>query len=120
MLRTLEAAFEVVLLLAGVAVDRSGFESEVEPATEVELVLVVVEVGRSGFQSEADDPVDRELHRSGFEVAAAIFCIVVGSLSAGLAVDSSVYMSRDTKQQPPRSPVLLPKPVKRPIYNSGP
>jgi hypothetical protein len=35
-------------------------------------------------------------------------------------VDSSVYMSRDTKQQPPRSPVLLPKPVKRPIYNSGP
>jgi hypothetical protein len=85
LLRRLEAAFEVVF--AGVAVDRSGFESEVEPATEVELVLVAAAVGRSGFESEAEDPVDKGLLRSGSGVAAAIICIVVGSLSVGLAVD---------------------------------
>ena len=98
-------------MFAGVVVDRSGFESEVEPATEVEFVLVEAAVDRSRFESEADGPVDRELLRLGRGVVAVTIGIVVGKPSAGLAVDSPVYMSRDTKQQPPRSPVLLPKPV---------
>ena len=109
MLRRLEAAFEVVI--AGVVVDISGFESEAELAIGVELVLVAAAVGRSGFESEVEDPVDRELLRPGRGVAAAIICIAVETLSAGLDADSSVYMSQDTKQQPPRSPVLQPKPV---------
>jgi hypothetical protein len=130
-LRRLEAAFEVS---AGVAVDRSGFEteaepatevelvivavvdrsafeSEAEPATEVELVIVAVVVDRSAFESECEAPVDRELLRSGLEVAAAVICTAGETLSAGLAVESSVHMSRDMKQQPPRSPVLPLKPV---------
>jgi hypothetical protein len=114
LLRRLETAFEIVF--AAVAVDRSGFESEAEPATEVELVLAAAAAGRSGFESEFEDPVDRQLLRLGRGVAVAVFCIAVETLSAGLAVDSPVYMLRDTKQQPPRSPVLLPKPVKRPKY----
>jgi len=109
--RRLESAFEVVF--AGVVVvDRSGFESEAQPETEFELVLVAAAVGRSGFESEFEVPVDR----LGRGVAAAITCIAVETLPADLAVDSSVYMSRDTKQQPPRSPVLLQKPVQRPKH----
>ena len=114
MLRTLETAFEVVFV--GVAVDRSGFESEAEPASEFELVLLEAAVGRSGSESEVEGLVDRELPRLGRGVVAAIICIAVETLSAGLAVDSSVYMSQDTKKQPPRSPILLPKPVQRPKY----
>jgi hypothetical protein len=114
LLRRLEAAFEVVFVV--VVVGRSVFESQAEPATEFELVLVEAAVGRSGFESVVEGPVDRELIRLGRGVAAAIICIAVETLSAGLAVDSPVYMSRDTKQQPPRSPVLLPKPVQRPKY----
>jgi hypothetical protein len=132
LLRRLEIAFEVVF--AVVVVDRSGVESEVEPATELELVLVAVAVGRSGFESEVElvlaaaavgrsgfeseveGPVDRELLRPGRRVVAATICIAVGTLSDGLAVDSSVYTSQDTKQQPPRSPVLPPKPVQRSKY----
>lgn len=84
MLRRLETAFEVVF--AGVVVDRSGFESEAELATEVELVLVAAAVGRSGSESEVEDPVDREFLLLGRVVAAAIICIAVEKLSAGLAV----------------------------------
>jgi len=115
LLRRFEIAFEVVFVV--VVVDRSRSESEAEPVTEFELVLVAAVVGRSGFESGVDGPVDRQLLRLGRRgVVAAIICIVVETLFAGLAVDSSVYKSRDTKQQPPRSPVLLLKPVQRPKY----
>ena len=100
-----------------VAADRSGFESEAEPVTEVELVAPAV--GRSVCVSQVEDPVDRLLPLPGGGPAAAVICTAVETLPAGLAVDSSVYMSQDTKQQPPRSPVLPPKPVQRRKYIQG-
>ena len=101
--------FAVVVV---VVVDSTGFESEAEPATEFELVLVAPAVGRSGFESAFEVHVDRQLLRLGRGVAAAIICIAVETLPA----DPAVYMSLDTTQQPPRSPVLLPKPVQQSKY----
>lgn len=109
-----EVEFEAGVVIAGTAVGKSGFGFEVE--AEAGTVFAGAAVGRSRFESEVEAVtealVGRQLLPAEAALAAVTICIVEELLSVVPAVDPVLRTSRGKMQQPPRSPVLQPEPVK--------
>lgn len=79
------------------------------PRTLEAAIEVALAVGRSEIESGA--PVGRQLPRPGAEPVGATACTAGVTPSVGRAVGSAARRSRGTKQRPPRSQVLPPKPA---------